>query len=133
MTGPHRRRRGQEPARHRVEIRVTEAEYRALRTVAAARVGRGLSLSRFIIEAALAAAGEPAPRAPLIGAPSGLVLAEIMDAVVAVNRVGNNLNQLARVGNATGVWPAGTPAEVQRARLALERLAVLAEDAGRSR
>lgn len=131
MTGPHRRRRGQEPARRRVEIRVTEAEYQALCAAAAARVGRGVSLSRYITEAALAAAGEPVV-AVRVSAPNRLVLAEIVDAVVAVNRVGNNLNQLAREKNATGQRPEGTIPEVERARAALERLALLAEEAGRS-
>jgi hypothetical protein len=56
-------------------------------------------------------------------------MAEIMDAVTAVNRVGNNLNQLAREKNATGQRPAGTHVEVQRALNALDRLTKVTESA----
>lgn len=161
MAGPHRRRRGQEPARRRVEIRVTEAEYHLLRAAAAGRAGRGVSLARFVIEAGLAAAGSPSTsaqgltsgqgstsgqgmvcgrcavpgRSSAVGrsaASRGVLAAEITEAVAAVNRVGNNLNQLAREKNATGRRPAGTAAEVERARVALERLARVAQRGGAS-
>ncbi|GLY18002.1 hypothetical protein Kisp01_50160 [Kineosporia sp. NBRC 101677] len=105
---------------------MTEAEYQALLRAAAGGAGRGVSLARFITEAALTAAGEPRT-ASRAAAPSRLALAEIMDAVAAVNRVGNNLNQLAREKNATGQRPVGTVGEVERARTALQRLAEKAE------
>jgi hypothetical protein len=62
-------------------------------------------------------------------APSKLVLAEVMTAVAAVNRVGNNLNQLAREKNVTGLRPVGARAVEERALAALTRLAEAAERA----
>jgi hypothetical protein len=126
MAGPRRRRRVPRPGHLRVEIRLTEAELRSIRA-ASSRPGRGVSVARFIAEAALVAAGAPPPVQRR--APSTLVLAEIVDAVTAVNRVGNNLNQLARSKNTTGVRPPGTYAEIQRALSALDRLAQVTEAA----
>ena len=128
MAGPRRRRRGPRPAPRRITIRLTEAEHQSLRD-AAARPGRGVSLARFVAEAALAAAGASPPPPLVRGSPSRLALAEIVDAVTAVNRIGNNLNQLAREKNATGLWSVGTYAEIQRALAALNRLAQVAENA----
>jgi hypothetical protein len=128
MAGPRRRRRLPRPARHRVEIRLTDAEHQAIRE-AASRPGRGVSVARFVAEAALIAAGATPPPPTPHRAPSRLAMAEILDAVTAVNRIGNNLNQLAREKNATGVRPASTYAEIQRALTALDRLAQVAESA----
>jgi len=129
MTGPRRRRRGIAPAPRRIEIRLTEEEHAAIHRAACARPGRPVSLARFVADAALAAAdATPAPSPPR-RAPSLTALAEVMDAVTAVNRVGNNLNQLAREKNVTGLRPVGTYAEVQRARAVLARLAEVAERA----
>ncbi len=112
----------------RLEIRLTDEEYRAVHA-AAAGPGRGVSLSRFVAEAALSAAGAvpavPVPRR----APSRLVLAEVMEAVTAVNRVGNNLNQLAREKNTTGLRPVGAREVEQRVLVALARLTEVAERA----
>ena len=127
MAGPRRRPRGLSPAPRKVEIRLTVAEHDELR-VAASRPGRGVSVARFVADAALAAARDqpvPMPRA----APSRLALAEVVDAVTAVNRVGNNLNQLAREKNATGLRPVGARDVEQRALAALARLAAAAERA----
>jgi uncharacterized protein (DUF1778 family) len=132
MAGPCRRRRLPRPARHRVEIRLTDAEHRTIRE-AASRPGRGVSVARFVAEAALRAAGAtPTPSSTATArrrSPSRLVLAEIADATAAVNRVGNNLNQLAREKNATGRRPVGTAVQVQRAMSALQRLADIADPA----
>jgi hypothetical protein len=128
MAGPRRRRRLPRPARHRVEIRLTDAEHHAIRE-AASRPGRGVSVARFVAEAALIAAGATPPPPTRHRAPSRLAMAEILDAVTAVNRIGNNLNQLTREKNATGVRPAGTYAEIQRALTVLDRLAQVAESA----
>lgn len=128
MAGPRRRRRGPRPAPRKVTIRLTDAEHQAIRD-AAARPGRGVSLARFVAEAALIAAGATPPPPVRSRAPSRLAMAEILDAVTAVNRIGNNLNQLAREKNATGFRPAGTRAEIQRALSALDRLAQVAESA----
>jgi hypothetical protein len=128
MAGPRRRRRGPRPAPRKVTIRLTDAEYRAIRQ-AASRPGRGVSLSRYVAEAALAAAGATPPPPTPRRSPSKLVMAEIMDAVTAVNRVGNNLNQLAREKNATGQRPAGTHVEIQRALNALDRLTKVTDSA----
>jgi hypothetical protein len=126
MAGPRRRRRVPRPGHLRVEIRLTEPELLSIRA-AASRPGLGVSVARFIAEAALVAAGSPPPVQRRF--PSTLVLAEIVDAVTAVNRVGNNLNQLAREKNTTGVRPPDTYAEIQRALSALDRLAQVAEAA----
>lgn len=127
MTGPHRRRRGLGEVR-KVEVRLSALEYESVRR-AAQRVGRGVSLSRYMAEASLAAAGATPPPVSTRSAPSPLALAEVMDAVTAVNRIGNNLNQLARERNITGLRPVGAFEEEQRARSALARLADIAERA----
>jgi hypothetical protein len=49
--------------------------------------------------------------------------------VTAVNRVGNNLNQLAREKNTTGLRPVGTREVEQQVLAALARLAEVAERA----
>ncbi len=128
MAGPRRRPRGPDPANRRLVIRLTDAELTAIRRAAAAP-GRGTSLSRFVADAALAAAGAADQRPPLGRAPSRLVLAEVMEAVAAVNRVGNNLNQLAREKNATGLRPAASRQVEQRVLAALHRLADVADRA----
>jgi hypothetical protein len=56
-------------------------------------------------------------------------LAEVVDAVTAVNRVGNNLNQLVREKNVTGLRPVGSRDAEHRALAALARLAAAAERA----
>jgi hypothetical protein len=127
MTGPRRRRRGSAPAARKVEIRLSEGEHAAIAAASARGPGRALSIARFVTEAALSAAGATPP-APKVGrTPSRLALAELMDAVTAVNRTGNNLNQLARERNATGLRPVGSWEVEQRALAALQRLADVAE------
>lgn len=127
MTGPRRRRRGATPAARRIELRLTHDEYDAIAAAARRGPGRPLSLARYVAEAALAAAGA-LPAAPRqVRAPSRLALAEVMDAVAAVNRVGNNLNQLAREKNISGLRPVGSWETEQRVLAALHRLAEVAE------
>ena len=122
MSGPRRRRRNPGQRMHRVEVRFTDEELAAIRDASAAP-GKGLSVARFVAEAALVAA-DVRPAATRPGhAPSRLVLAEVMSAVAAVNRIGNNLNQLAREKNTTGLRPAGTRDAEERVLAALERLA----------
>jgi uncharacterized protein (DUF1778 family) len=128
MTGPRRRRRGIGLVARKVEVRLSPDEYATIKGAAAAP-GRGVTLSRYIAEAALAAAGTSPVTSSERRPPSQLVLAEVMDAVTAVNRVGNNLNQLAREKNITGLRPVGTLDEERRARAALGRLAEAAERA----
>lgn len=140
--GPRRRPRTAD-GRRRVEVHLSEAELSAIRA-AADGPGRGLSLSRFIAEAALQAAavvaaeGSGAPIAPSRQSEavtragwrqSSTLLGEIADAVAAVNRVGNNLNQLARERNATGLRPVGSLATELHALSALQHLAKVAEAA----
>ena len=126
MTGPRRRRSGPSPARCRIEFRLTPDERDAIAAAARRGPGRPVSLARFVAEAALAAAGSPPPPRT-VRAPSRLALAELMDAVTAVNRVGNNLNQLAHQKNITGLRPVGSREAEQRALAALTRLAEIAE------
>lgn len=130
MAGPRRRRRGAAAARQLL-VRFTDAEYASVRAAAEACPGRGVSMSRFIAEAALAAAGSPARTSPIggRGASPRLVLAEVMEATAAVNRVGNNLNQLAREKNTTGQRPVGSLEAEVRVLVALERLAEAADRA----
>lgn len=134
-TGAGPRRRPRRPPRtgHTIEARFDTAEFAAVRDAAARRPGRGVSLSRFVADAAVSAAttaagngGGECGRCPRRErrAPSAVVLAEVMAATAAVNRVGNNLNQLAREQNATGLRPVGAR-EVERRVLAA--LSVLAE------
>ena len=132
MAGPRRRPRHPD-ARRRLQVRFTAAEYATVRD-AAARPGRGVSLSRFVADAALTAAQQSEAtcgRCPKRGrgAPSRLVLAEVMEATAAVNRVGNNLNQLARARNTTGLRPVGSREVEQRVLAALVRLAEAADRA----
>lgn len=122
-----------------MEVRFTDAEYAAVRD-AAAGPGRGVSLARFVAEAALAAAvgaagtagpggaGRTARRAPS-RVVSAVALAEVAAAVAALTRVGNNLNQLAREKNATGWRPVGAREVEQQALAALARLGEVADRA----
>lgn len=128
MPNPRRRRRRTGPTGKRISIRLTAVEHQALED-AAAGPGLGVSVARFVAEAALTAAGATPPRALSRSAPSRLALAEIAEATSAVNRVGNNLNQLAREKNATGRRPPGTFAEVEQALVALDRLTGIADRA----
>jgi len=127
VTGPRRRRRGPSPATCRIEIRLTPHERDAIAAAARRGPGRPVSLARFVAEAALAAAGAAPVQPRAVRAPTRLALAELMDAVTAVNRVGNNLNQLAREKNITGLRPVGTRDAEQRALAALRHLAEVAE------
>jgi hypothetical protein len=129
MTGPRRRRRRPGSAPRRIEVRLSEEEHAAIVTAAGRGPGRPLSLARFVAEAALVAAGAAPPARTPGRAPSRLVVAEVMDAVSAVNRVGNNLNQLARERNITGLRAVGTRDAERRALAALNRLADAAERA----
>jgi hypothetical protein len=128
MAGPRRRPRGAGPAPRKVVVRFTEDEHEVIRRAAAAP-GQGVSLARFVADAALTAAGLKQPVPSLRSAPTRLVLAEVMTAVAAVNRIGNNLNQLAREKNVTGLRPVGSLEAEQRAVAALLRLADTVERA----
>jgi uncharacterized protein (DUF1778 family) len=126
VTGPRRRRRASTRADRRLVLRLTAVEHAAIAAAAARVPGRPVTLARFVAEAALTAAG-PLPADRQVRAPSRLALAELMEAVTAVNRIGNNLNQLAREKNVTGLRPASTRDAEQRAIAALNRLAEVAE------
>lgn len=137
MAGPRRRPRQPDGARRRVQVHFTDAEHAAVRDAAADQPGRGVSLSRFVADAALAAADTNQAGADLCGrcptrrrgAPPRLVLAEVMEATAAVNRVGNNLNQLARQKNITGLRPVSSRDVEQRVRETLARLVNAADRA----
>lgn len=125
MAGPRRRPRRPHGTGRRVEVRFTDTEYASIRD-AAAGPGRGVSVARFVADAALTTAGVSRPP-PVRAAPSRVALAEIAEAVAAVSRVGNNLNQLAREKNATGWRPVGSREVEQRVLAALGRLAEICE------
>lgn len=99
----------------------SDAELVLLRQ-AAATPGRGVTVARFVAEAALVAAGRPPVTTGKRRPPSRVALAEIALAAAAVNRIGNNLNQLAREYNATGQRAVGTSAAVVQAEKALQEL-----------
>ena len=128
MSGPRRRPRTAGGAPRRVVVRFTDPEYAAIRRAACAP-GRQVSVARFVAEAALVAADAAQPPREQGKAPSRLVLAELVAAVAAVNRVGNNLNQLSREKNITGLRPVGSLETERHCLAALRRLAEVAEQA----
>lgn len=94
---PHAR-----PGRTRqVRLRYSQLEYE---TVTRAAKGAGLTTTGYVAEAALAAA---AGAEPPTSAPWRAALTELMQARAQVRRIGLNINQAARVLNATGepaIW-----------------------------
>lgn len=91
-----RARRSDAPRLQRVNARFNDLEYATLMTAAAAA---GMSLTAYVASAAVAVAREDVSPAPVDEKERLRTLAE---ARVAVNRIGNNLNQIAHVLNSEG-------------------------------
>lgn len=134
-TGATRLRRAQGGRRHVVTVRLTDAEYEVISARAAAlRISR----QRLMVEAATAPRQPPRPAGagPFYGAPASERRA-MADELVGVRRLvaglATNINQLAKVANATGTVPAELPAAAAATTRALGRLntAVDALAAGR--
>ena len=83
----------------RITVTYTDEEFAF---VAAASQAAGLTPTGYVAEAAVAAAGDGEPPGT---SPWRLALFELMDARSRVRRIGVNINQAARVLNATGDAP----------------------------
>lgn len=120
MTEGAARRRRIEGGRHRVvKVRFTEAEHAEL-VRAAAGVGRqGVTVQRYLVEAAMRDTGEGMPTVSQWHA----VLATMLRIQRQVVGIGTNLNQLAHVANGTGAAPAGIAETAEQAREVLGRVA----------
>jgi type IV pilus biogenesis protein CpaD/CtpE len=94
------------PVGHRVKV--TAEQEQRLQGLAA---GRGITVARLLVESALAGGAESA------GARAA-VAAELAVAVRALGRVGVNVNQIARVTNATGEIQDGTAAALRAVEVA---------------
>ena len=82
---------------------------------------RGITVSRLLVESALAGGADAAAaRAHLAG--------EMFRVVRLLGRVGLNVNQLAKVANATGSLPPEVPAALAALERATERLTQLLSD-----
>jgi hypothetical protein len=89
-------------------VKVTVEQEERLQGLAA---GRGITVARLLVESALAGGAESA------GARAA-VAAELAVAVRALGRVGVNVNQIARVTNATGEIQDGTAAALRAVEVA---------------
>ncbi|MEU5877300.1 MobC family plasmid mobilization relaxosome protein [Spirillospora sp. NPDC047279] len=118
-----RSRTGQGHRRERtMRFRVSDDEYEEIREAA---TRKGMAYSAFIVNAVrLAAPGEP------IGALPELC-EELRAAARQVNRIGVNLNQLARVANSEGNVPEELTAALRYLTRVLQRLESSAVEAGR--
>jgi sugar phosphate isomerase/epimerase len=101
-------------------VKVSEQEEERLRELAAAR---GITVARLLVESALAGGAESA------GARAA-VAAELAVAVRALGRVGVNVNQIARVTNATGEVQDGTVAALRAVETAAARVQAVLSEAG---
>ncbi|MEV0012704.1 plasmid mobilization relaxosome protein MobC [Streptomyces sp. NPDC047973] len=112
-----RERRADNPRRHRVNLAYNDVELATLTTAAAVA---GLKLSAYAARAALAVAREEVSPAPVEYKDR---LRTLSDARTAANRIGTNLNQIARVMNAEGEeTPERFDAVLERVNVAIRRL-----------
>ncbi|WP_438297922.1 plasmid mobilization protein [Streptomyces sp. HUAS TT7] len=94
-----RERQTDAPRRHRVNVAYNDNELAALTMAATAA---GMAVSAYVAQAALAVAREEISPAPV---EEKSQWRELRDAVIAVNRIGTNWNQIAHVKNAGGDVP----------------------------
>lgn len=87
---------------------------------------RGITVARLLVESALAGGAESA------GARAA-VAAELAVAVRALGRVGVNVNQIARVTNATGEVQDGTAAALAAVEVAAAQVQAVLSDTGSTR
>ncbi|WP_435137805.1 plasmid mobilization relaxosome protein MobC [Actinacidiphila sp. bgisy144] len=112
-----RERRSDNPRRHRVNLAYNDVE---LAIILAAAAAAGLKPAAFAARAALAVAKEEVSPAPVDVKDR---LRALADARVAVNRIGNNLNQIAHVLNSEGdETPERIAAVVERVERAVQRI-----------
>lgn len=112
-----RERQSNNPRRHRVNLAYNDAELAIILTAAAMA---GLKPAAYAARAALAVAREEVSPAPVELKDK---LRNLADARVAVNRIGNNLNQIAHVLNGGGEeTPERLEAVLQRVEAAVQRL-----------
>lgn len=104
-------------------VKVSEAEEARLMELAATR---GITVARLLVESALAGGAESA------GARAA-VAAELAVAVRALGRVGVNVNQIARVTNATGEVQDGTAAALAAVEVAAAQVQAVLSDTGSTR
>jgi hypothetical protein len=113
--GVHRRRAGDGPRRHEVRVRLSAAENRELRR----RATEGkVSLSRYLVEGAL--------DRPATATERRVRKAELHRVDRLIGGIATNIDQLARVANATGQVPAETGEaldELKRLTAAVETIA----------
>jgi hypothetical protein len=118
-TGAARLRRTDGGRRRVITVRVTDAEYDAITARAAVL---GISRQRLMVEAATA----PRPAGgPLYGVPASernALTIELLGVRRLVAGLANNINQIARVANATGAVPAELPPAATATTRALHRL-----------
>lgn len=126
VRGFGRRRRANVPGgrRHAHRVRVTPEEEAAL-ALRAARLG--VSVPRLMVEAALLEAGESVESRRADDEHRRQVLTELFGARRLLGVSANNLNQIARVANATGEVDASVPHAVAYLRRVSDRLLELME------
>ena len=78
---------------------------------------RGITVARLLVESALAGGADAA-------ATKAATMADLFLVVRLLGQVGNNVNQLARVANATGALPPEAPAALASLTRATDRLTV---------
>jgi len=82
---------------------------------------RGITVARLLVEAALSGGADAA-------ATKAATMADLFLVVRLIGQVGNNVNQLARVANATGSVPPELPAALAALTRASDRLTVFMAD-----
>jgi uncharacterized protein (DUF1778 family) len=102
--------------RHELKVRLTdEQRARVSRRASAA----GVSISRLLVEAALSGSARTATERRAI-------VIELLSVRRLVAALGNNVNQLAKVANATGQIPEELPAVLEAVERALDRIETIA-------
>lgn len=102
-----------------VTVRLTDAEQE---TIAARAAAAGTSRQRLMVEAATARPPTAGARFPMTRSERNGLLAEFFAAKRLAAAVSTNLNQMARVANATGRVPPELVAAADAARRAMIRL-----------
>lgn len=117
-----RRRRVEGGRQHRHVVRVSPEEEGQLVALA---LRYHVSVPKLLVDSALAGGASTA-------ASNASVRQELLTTLFSAHRllagVANNVNQMAKVGNATGVIPAETPAVLAAARRAAERIDELVDE-----
>jgi Bacterial mobilisation protein (MobC) len=121
--GSARRRREEGGRRYGMMMRFTGPEYDALAALAA---DAGLSVPRYLVDSALAEAGQPLTASPA-------VMAEITAVKRLVANAANNINQIARKLNSGAAPDASIAPSMAAARYAMSRLDVVLDGIDRHR